>query len=94
MSDGLKPIMDKAEDRREYQRKYYQTHKDKAQEYQRVYNLTHKKSSRDAGRKSAFVQQREDTQLCFNAHDMMTNHGDKCARMFNQVLSGERLFTM
>ena len=34
-----------AEARREYQRQYYQKHKDKAKEYQRQYNLTHKKKS-------------------------------------------------
>ncbi len=34
---------EKREARREYQRRYYQAHKEKAKEYQRQYNLTHKK---------------------------------------------------
>ncbi len=38
-----KPKLSTAEARREYQRRYYQMHKEKAKEYQRQYNLTHKK---------------------------------------------------
>ena len=39
---------DIGEKRREYQRRYYQAHKEKAKEYQRTYNKTHKKAKRHA----------------------------------------------
>ena len=40
---------------REYQRIYYQMHKEKAKEYQRLYNLTHKKKRGGQGKTANFI---------------------------------------
>ena len=51
-----------AEARREYQRNYYQMHKEKAKEYQRLYNLTHKKKRGGRG-KANFMCPRDATRM-------------------------------
>ena len=56
--------------RREYQRQYYQRHKEKAKEYQRQYNLTHKKKARGRG-KANFDCPREEVRSTFNTADLM-----------------------
>jgi len=92
--------MTTAEWRREYQRKYYQAHKEKAQAYQRLYNLTHKKTKKKTGRRVnnhfrvSFDCPREEAKLTFNSCDLINAHGDKAVRMVNQILSGERMFTV
>ena len=84
-----------AEARREYQRRYYQMHKEKAKEYQRQYNLTHKKKVRGGGGgKSAFVAPREVVRTTFNTNDIMHSPVEKTVRILEKIIKGERLFTM
>ena len=84
-----------AEARREYQRRYYQAHKERAKEYQRRYNLSHKKKRvYGLNRKANFVCPREARQTVFNMCDFQNAHGDKAVKMIRQIVSGERLFTM
>ena len=83
-----------AEARREYQRRYYQMHKEKAKEYQRQYNLTHKKKLRAGRGKSSFVAQREVIRTTFHSSDLMHAPVEKTVRMIDKILSGERFFTM
>ena len=59
-----------AEARREYQRRYYQMHKEKAKEYQRQYNLTHKKKAR-RGRGKGSDAAREVIRTTVNTTDLM-----------------------
>ncbi|MBD3331280.1 hypothetical protein GF356_00400 [candidate division GN15 bacterium] len=82
-----------AEARREYQRRYYQMHKEKAKEYQRQYNLTHKKKARGRG-KSSFTAPREVVRTTFNTGDLMHAPVEKTLKMLEKIISGERLFTM
>ncbi len=82
-----------AEARREYQRRYYQMHKEKAKEYQRQYNLTHKKKARGRG-KSSFTAPREVVRTTFNTGDLMHAPVEKTIKMLEKIISGERLFTM
>ena len=82
-----------AEARREYQRRYYQMHKEKAKEYQRQYNLTHKKKARGRG-KSSFDAPREVVRSTFNTADLMHSPVEKTLRMLEKIINGERLFTM
>ncbi|MBD3403210.1 hypothetical protein GF420_09975 [candidate division GN15 bacterium] len=82
-----------AEARREYQRRYYQMHKEKAKEYQRQYNLTHKKKARGRG-KSSFAAPREVVRSTFNTSDLMHAPVEKTVRMLEQIIKGERFFTM
>jgi len=82
------------EARREYQRRYYQLHKEKAKEYQRQYNLTHKKKARGGRGKANFVAPREVVRMTFNTSDIMHAPVEKTLRMLEKIINGERLFTM
>jgi hypothetical protein len=83
-----------AEARREYQRRYYQMHKEKAKEYQRQYNLTHKKKARGGRGKSSFTAPREVVRTTFNTSDLMHAPAEKTVRMLEQIIKGDRFFTM
>ncbi len=82
------------EARREYQRRYYQLHKDKAKEYQRQYNLSHKKKVRGGRGKANFVCPREVVRGTFNTTDIMHAPVEKTLKILEKIISGERLFTM
>ena len=82
------------EARREYQRRYYQLHKEKAKEYQRQYNLTHKKKARGGRGKANFVCPREVVRMTFNTADLMHSPVEKTIKMLEKIINGERLFTM
>ncbi len=82
------------EARREYQRRYYQLHKDKAKEYQRQYNLSHKKKVRGGRGKANFVCPREVVRGTFNTADIMHAPVEKTLKILEKIISGERLFTM
>ena len=82
-----------AEARREYQRRYYQMHKEKAKEYQRQYNLTHKKKAHGRG-KTSFASSREVVRSTFNTADLMHSPVEKTLKMIQKIINGERLFTM
>ena len=83
-----------AEARREYQRRYYQMHKEKAKEYQRQYNLTHKKKARAGRGKNAANASREVVRTTFNTADIMHSPVEKTLKMLEKIIRGERLFTM
>jgi len=80
--------------RREYQRQYYQKHKEKAKEYQRQYNLTHKKKVRGGRGKASFECPREKKRMTFNSADLMHSTSEKTLEMLKQILAGDRMFTM
>jgi len=82
------------EARREYQRRYYQMHKEKAKEYQRQYNLTHKKKARGGRGKANFSCPREVVRMTFNTSDLMHSPVEKTLKMLEKIVSGERMFTM
>lgn len=82
-----------AEARREYQRQYYQMHKEKAKEYQRQYNLTHKKKAHGRGKSSSDTP-REVIRSTFNTVDLMHSPVEKTLKMIEKIINGERLFTM
>ncbi len=83
-----------AEARREYQRRYYQMHKEKAKEYQRQYNLTHKKKARGGRGKASFVASREVVRNTYNSADIMHAPVEKTLRILEKIINGERFFTM
>ena len=89
-----KGALSTAEARREYQRRYYQMHKEKAKEYQRQYNLTHKKKARGGRGKTGFAAQREVVRSTFNTADLMHSPVEKTLKMLEQIIKGERMFTM
>jgi len=83
-----------AEARREYQRRYYQMHKEKAKEYQRQYNLTHKKKARVGRGKSNMLASREVVRTTFNTGDIMHSPVEKTLKILEKIIRGERMFTM
>ena len=83
-----------AEARRDYQRRYYQEHKEKAKEYQRQYNLTHKKKARASRGKAGFSSNREVVRSTFNTAAIMHAPVEKTIKMLEKIINGERLFTM
>ena len=83
-----------AEARREYQRRYYQMHKEKAKEYQRQYNLTHKKKARGGRGRASFVAPREVVRSTYNTTDIMHSPVEKTIRILEKIIRGERFFTM
>jgi len=82
------------EARREYQRRYYQMHKEKAKEYQRLYNLTHKKKVRGGRGKANFICQREVVRNTFNSSDIMHAPVEKTLKILEKIINGDRFFTM
>lgn len=93
-SGAKKGKLSNAEARREYQRRYYQMHKEKAKEYQRQYNLTHKKKARGGRGKASFTAPREVVRSTFNTADLMHAPVEKTVKMLEKIIKGERLFTM
>lgn len=87
-------VLSTAEARREYQRKYYQEHKEKAKEYQRQYNLTHKKKARAGRGKTGFSASREVVRTTFNSSDLMHAPVEKTIKMLEKIINGDRFFTM
>lgn len=83
-----------AEARREYQRRYYQMHKEKAKEYQRQYNLTHKKKAHGGRGKASFIAPREVVRNTYNTTDLMHSPVEKTLKMLEKIIKGERFFTM
>jgi hypothetical protein len=83
-----------AEARREYQRRYYQMHKEKAKEYQRQYNLTHKKKARVGRGKSNMLASREVIRGTFNTADIMHSPVEKTLKILEKIIRGDRMFTM
>jgi hypothetical protein len=83
-----------AEARREYQRRYYQLHKEKAKEYQRQYNLTHKKKLRSGRGRSGQTAPREVVRSTFNTSDIMHSPVEKTIQILEKIIKGERFFTM
>jgi hypothetical protein len=82
-----------AEARREYQRRYYQMHKEKAKEYQRQYNLKHKKKLGGRG-KSGLIAPREVVRQTYNTADIMHSPVEKTIQILEKIIKGERFFTM
>jgi hypothetical protein len=91
---AAKSKLSTAEARREYQRRYYQMHKEKAKEYQRQYNLTHKKKARVGRGKSNMIASREVVRSTFNTADIMHSPVEKTLKILEKIIKGERLFTM
>jgi len=89
-----KGALSTAEARREYQRRYYQMHKEKAKEYQRQYNLKHKKKARAGRGKAGSSASREVVRSTFSTADIMHSPVEKTLKMLEKIIKGERLFTM
>lgn len=80
--------------RKEYQRKYYQEHKEQAKEYQRQYNMTHKKKSRGGQPCLHFRAVREKVKQTFTTSDIMEADPLKASKILNAIMNGERGFVM
>ncbi len=80
-------------ERKEYLRKYYRENRERAREYQKQYSLKHKRKARSEdlilgkGR-------REKIRSIFHQGDIMQSPTEKSIKMLDQILKGERFFTM
>jgi hypothetical protein len=73
--------------RREYQRRYYAAHKDKARIYQHHYNQTHKKKARPAA-------PRRVVRTTFTRSDIMhLPFGGGTERILNDIVQGRKSLT-
>jgi hypothetical protein len=92
----IQPIASLSTDkgRKEYQRRYYQTHKEKAKEYQREYNRTHKKKARIGRGTSNMLASREVVRITYNIDDLQEAPPEKTEKILRQILNRERMFTM
>ena len=80
----------KSDDRREYQRKYYQAHREKMLRYQRDYSRRFKRKIKvtkmgDFGRRPA-------VKATLNMCDIMRANPDKVVAMVNNIIRGDRMF--
>ncbi len=83
-----------AEARREYQRRYYQLHKEKAKEYQRQYNLTHKKKRGGGRGRKTKECDREVIRTTFNTSDIQDSPMGKTWKLVELIVKRKRMFTM
>jgi len=82
----------KAEQSRQYQRKYYQLHKKKAKEYQHEYYLEHRRArirtARRHGR-SDFVAPRLAVKDYLNKSDIIHTPVEKLPAILHSIISGK-----
>ena len=76
---------------RDYQRRYYMEHREKAKEYQKDYNRRTKSSSRPCGRRRQI--ERQSIQATYTSSDLLHAPTEKTIRMIEQVIRGERGLT-
>ena len=87
------------EGRKAYQAAYYQAHKEEANEYQKAYHQAHKakinaERRRNTRLKNTKIIKRESYKATYHQGDIMHSPVEKSLRMINQILRGERGFTM
>lgn len=80
------------EARRDYQRRYYQLHIEKAKEYQRLYNLSHKKKGKGKGKRN-FVCPRKAYQVSYSISDVQHTPAEKLPELIENFNKDERIFT-
>ena len=84
--------MKTAEERKEYQRKYYQTHMEAAKAYQKEYSKAHKKTSTKRGKQKDTALQTVG-KLGLNLHDLTMASADEFEKQLKDILSGKVFFT-
>ena len=76
-------------DRRDYQRRYYLAHIEKAREYQRLYARRKKKSTTRRRDKFAVIYERPAVKRSYSPGDLQHLSVEALARVGNGILSGE-----
>lgn len=79
-------------DRRKYLKEYYLKNKAKAQAYQRDYHIKYKKKL--SGVNMNAIKGKNVVQDVFNLRDLMQASPDRAASMVNQIIKGERIFSL
>lgn len=82
-----------AQEKKEYQRAYYQAHKEEAKEYQREYARTHKKSIQGRNKKTWTKCGREDIRQVYTAMDIGKMSPEKLVRVIDRMSRGEAFIT-
>jgi hypothetical protein len=81
-------------ERRTYLREYYRKNRERAREYQRQYTLNHRRKSLVCPGGSGGNRRREPIKTVYNMGDIMRATTEQSIRMIDQILRGERHFTM
>jgi hypothetical protein len=81
-------------ERRTYLREYYRKNRERAREYQRQYTLNHRRKSPASCGGPGGTRRRETVKRIYNAGDIMRATTEQSIRMIDQILRGERHFTM
>jgi hypothetical protein len=81
-------------ERRTYLREYYRRNRERAREYQRQYTLDHRRKSPACPGGSGGNRRREPIKTVYNMGDIMRATTEQSIRMIEQILRGERHFTM
>ena len=87
----------KGKSRLEYQREYYQKHKEKMQEYQRLYNLNHKKNTCGPGkgnRRPVMMCPRLARRNVLTSVDLMNKRDKRLFDALDDVVKGKRGFVL
>jgi len=78
------------EKRKEYQKRYYQRHKEKAKEYQKQYNLTHKKKKTNNDKSTdGYEAPRQQKIECHTQHSLKKTSIEQFIRETGRILKGE-----
>ncbi len=85
------PGLVKGMTRIEYQRDYYNKHKEKAKEYQRIYNLKHGRKGPQT--RKIFAVKRPKRDEVVTRSYVMSQHDGPLQRVFERILSGEQGLT-
>lgn len=73
--------------RHDYQRRYYQAHKEKAKEYQREYTMRYKK--KNGGKRKWKSVDREFRPMAFCAQALIKLPAEKCIVIISRIIRGE-----
>ncbi len=92
-NNGQSARTETSPERKEYLRRYYRENRERAREYQRQYSLKHKRKAR--AEDLIFGKgRREKIRSIFHQGDIMQSPTEKSIKMLDQILKGERFFTM
>lgn len=79
-----------SEARRDYQRRYYHAHKEKAKAYQKAYN----RKKRNVVRSTRKKEVREVVKSCFTRSDLINLPTVKFESVVNKITAGSRFLTV
>lgn len=81
------------EGRSEYQKRYYQEHKDEIRKYQKEYYQEHKKKLK-GGKKKRYTAPRPPYKETYNSNDLQLSFAEKLEKTLTHILNRTRYYTI